>query len=206
MNTISSLANLWKRKFWFEPSCPRCGAAVETSDHACFWCGEAWKIWGWTLFDGLFDDLKMTHVMDMFSSFLRNLNTDVAIRGNSMSIGLGAAIRDDKGKVIVACSKSMVGSFGAEIEEFLALRGAGGLPLTKFYNIPVKIAEVDASNVASILNSTESFLGDAKFIVNDIKALFLDIDVCKCQAIPRSGNSLAYNLALLAFSFAREQI
>ncbi|KAK2649080.1 hypothetical protein Ddye_016569 [Dipteronia dyeriana] len=71
-------------------------------------------------------------------------------------VGLGVAIRDDKGKVILASSNTTwLSSFTAEVGEFIALRE--GLLLVKFYNIPVQIVEVNASNVASILNSSETF-------------------------------------------------
>ncbi|KAK1557661.1 hypothetical protein Q3G72_029075 [Acer saccharum] len=45
--------------------------------------------------------------------------------------------------------------------------------------------------------------GDGSSIVLDIKALCAEASLSKCQAIPCSGNSLALNLALLAFSSAR---
>ncbi|KAK3230595.1 hypothetical protein Dsin_002476 [Dipteronia sinensis] len=112
--------------------------------------------------------------------------------------------KDDKGKVIIARSRQLDGSFSSDTGKLLALRE--GLLLAKFYNIDVKTAEVDSSFVASILNSQKPFLGDAKFIVNDIKALFLAFGICKCQATLKSGNSLALNLAMLAFSSSREQI
>ncbi|KAK3222647.1 hypothetical protein Dsin_009672 [Dipteronia sinensis] len=98
-------------------------------------------------------------------------------------------------------SKPLLGRFLAEMGEFLALRE--GLQLAKLDNLPIQIAEVDASNLVSILNSNVSFLGDACFIVNDIKALFLEVGIYECLAIPRTGNSLAHNLARLASSSNR---
>ncbi|KAK3194481.1 hypothetical protein Dsin_025791 [Dipteronia sinensis] len=76
------------------------------------------------------------------------LNNDVAVRK-------GAAIRDDKGRVFVANSKPLAGVFNAEIGEFLAHRE--GLLLAKNHNLNVQIAEVDASYVASVLNSMDLF-------------------------------------------------
>ncbi|KAK3228387.1 hypothetical protein Dsin_000268 [Dipteronia sinensis] len=84
---------------------------------------------------------------------------------------------------------------------FIALRE--GLLLAKFYNISVRIVEVNASSVVSILNSSETFLGDAFYIVNDIRALFLEAGICECQFVPKVGNALAYNLASSAFSSYR---
>ncbi|KAK3198112.1 hypothetical protein Dsin_021527 [Dipteronia sinensis] len=53
---------------------------------------------------------------------LFKLNTDVAIRKGALMIGLCAAIRDEKGKVVIALSKPLPGNFNDEIEELLALR------------------------------------------------------------------------------------
>ncbi|KAK0579754.1 hypothetical protein LWI29_030939 [Acer saccharum] len=78
------------------------------------------------------------------------------------------------------------------IGEFLALRE--GLLMAKSLNLQVQVVEVDASIVATALNSSTSDLGDASFVINDIHALFKEVGVLKCQAVPRSGNSLAHNL------------
>ncbi|KAK2651386.1 hypothetical protein Ddye_011242 [Dipteronia dyeriana] len=137
-------------------------------------------------------------------SDLLKLNTAATIRKDSRTIGLGAVIRDDKGKVIVTRSRLMLGSFKSEIGNFLALHE--DLLLAKFFKCPVDITEVDSSCVASILNSSSPCSGVATFIVNDIKALLLEIGVCKCQASPKSGNTLAQRIAFLAFSSCREQL
>ncbi|KAK2644204.1 hypothetical protein Ddye_019399 [Dipteronia dyeriana] len=203
LNAIPSLANLWIRKVVADPHCLRCGAAVETSDHALFWCGDARKVWGWNWFDSFFKELKIVPVLDVFhillskvnsselahfclitwaiwndrNSFsncgiskapklvvfraakllsgLLKLNTEVTILKNIKSIGLGAAIRDDKGKIIIARSRLMQGSFSCETGKLLALWE--GLLVAKFYKISMNIAEVDSTSVASILNSSNPF-------------------------------------------------
>ncbi|KAK2664531.1 hypothetical protein Ddye_003105 [Dipteronia dyeriana] len=53
--------------------------------------------------------------------------------------------------------------------EFLALREC--LLMAKHHNLLVHLAEVDASVVASALNSSLSDLGDACSVINDIRAL-----------------------------------
>ncbi|KAK2665033.1 hypothetical protein Ddye_003607 [Dipteronia dyeriana] len=98
------------------------------------------------------------------------LNTDAAVRQGALAVGLGATIRDDNGRV-VAIAKPIVGIFTATAGELLALRE--GLLLAKNYNLNVLIAEVDAFSVASVLNSMDPLLGDASFIVNDVKALWM---------------------------------
>ncbi|KAK4856481.1 hypothetical protein QYF36_017949 [Acer negundo] len=66
---------------------------------------------------------------------------------------LGQLSEMTKLKVLVALSKPLPGAFSAEV------------------------VEVDASNVASILNSSIPFLVDASFIIDDIRALYLEVGV-----------------------------
>ncbi|KAI9170186.1 hypothetical protein LWI28_023994 [Acer negundo] len=49
-----------------------------------------------------------------------------------------------------------------------------------------------------------SNFGDARLVIEDIKALFEEVGVVICQAVPRNGNSLAHNLAFLAFTSSKE--
>ncbi|KAK3199470.1 hypothetical protein Dsin_022885 [Dipteronia sinensis] len=100
-----------------------------------------------------------------------------------MCFGVGATIRDDKGRVLAARSNQLAGSFSNEVGHFLALRE--GLQLAKFYNLHVSIAETSSSGVGSLLSCSVPIFRKVNFIVNDIKALFSEVGVCKCQAIPR---------------------
>ncbi|KAK3223534.1 hypothetical protein Dsin_010559 [Dipteronia sinensis] len=132
------------------------------------------------------------------------LNIAVAFRKSVGSIGVGAAIRDDKGLVLVARSNQLPGRFSHIVGVLMALRE--GLLLARFYNFCVDAVEVASQLVASIINNPVPSHRDSKFIVNDIKSLLLDVGCCKCQAISKSGNSLAHRLALLAFSSVQELI
>ncbi|KAK3224956.1 hypothetical protein Dsin_004818 [Dipteronia sinensis] len=67
------------------------------------------------------------------------LNSAVVLHNGSPFVGLGIAIRSDRGKVILASSNTWLGSFSAKVGGFIALRE--GLLLAKFYNISVRIAE-----------------------------------------------------------------
>ncbi|KAK3224844.1 hypothetical protein Dsin_004706 [Dipteronia sinensis] len=75
-----------------------------------------------------------------------------------------------------------------------------GLLLAQFYNFCVGFVEVASPLAASVLNNPVPSHRDSKFIVNDIKALLLEVGCCKCQATSKSENSLEHSLALLAFS------
>ncbi|KAK3211741.1 hypothetical protein Dsin_016447 [Dipteronia sinensis] len=111
-------------------------------------------------------------------------------------------LRDISGKIVVDVSKPITDNFTAEIGEFLAIRE--GLLMVKNHNLHIYSAEVDASAVASTLNSSSFDLCYASFVINNIKALLKEIGVLKCQAIPRSGNRLAHNFASLVSSSIKE--
>ena len=73
-----------------------------------------------------------------------------------------------------------------------------------WHNLIINYVEADAANIVSLINSENPFLGDALFLISDIKALRVEVGGCHCQAIPRSANCLAHGLANLAFSSCEE--
>ncbi|KAK3230037.1 hypothetical protein Dsin_001918 [Dipteronia sinensis] len=101
---------------------------------------------------------------------LLKLKSGVANRKGAWAAGVGVAIRDDKGRVFTAMSKPLTGSFSTEVGELLALRE--GLLLAKAHCLSVQIVEDDVPLVASALNSLDTLLWDASFIINDIRGLF----------------------------------
>ncbi|KAK3211629.1 hypothetical protein Dsin_016335 [Dipteronia sinensis] len=135
---------------------------------------------------------------------LLKLNSDAAVRAGCDEIGLGAVIRDAYGRVVAAVSKSVASTVTAELAKLLALRE--GLLLAKSFNLIISVAEVDATNVASMLNSDIPSLCDVFFLITDIKGLCKVVGDCRCQAISRLGNSLAHHLAALAFSSFQRQV
>ena len=124
------------------------------------------------------------------------------MRKGSNSSGLGSVIQDCKGKVLAFSYSRINGSVVSDLGQLLALRD--GLLLANRINIPVSIAEVSSPSVVSSLSSLDRNLGDNHFIVNDVKALFSFVGINLCQASSYKGNSLARNLASLAFSSSRE--
>ncbi|KAK4858537.1 hypothetical protein QYF36_018003 [Acer negundo] len=110
-------------------------------------------------------------------------------------IGLGAAIRYDKGQVLLALSKPLRGSFSMEIGELLALHE--GLILAKQHVVNGCWAEADAVNVVAAVNNCEPTNGVAGFLIDDVNALFADVQVFKCQDILRNENSFTHNLTLV---------
>ena len=128
----------------------------------------------------------------------------MSVRNGKDFIRTEAAIRDSSSKVVVAISKPMVGKPSIELGDLMALRES--LLLAKRNNLDVTTAAVDTLSVASMINSNIPALGDAMFLVSDIKSLCIEVGGCECKAIPRLSNGLAHGLANLAFSSGEEII
>ncbi|KAL5738018.1 hypothetical protein ACOSP7_030779 [Xanthoceras sorbifolium] len=129
------------------------------------------------------------------------LNSDAAVKPGCSMMGSGAVVRDSQGKVVAASAKPLLGFFPTELGELLALRE--GLLLAKEFNLIVEWVELDAVNVvARVSNSLLCSVVD--HIISDVKALFRDVGVSNCHAIPRTGNGMAHSLASLAFSSKEE--
>ncbi|KAL5768492.1 hypothetical protein ACOSP7_015039 [Xanthoceras sorbifolium] len=75
--------------------------------------------------------------------------------------------------IVAVVSKLLPSFFSAELGEFLILRE--GLVLAKSLNLSISVAEDDASNIASTVNSSSPFCSDASFIISDIKALCKEV-------------------------------
>ncbi|KAK2638973.1 hypothetical protein Ddye_026768 [Dipteronia dyeriana] len=108
------------------------------------------------------------------------------------------------GKVLAVRVSSLLGVFSAEISHLITLQE--GLLFAKLYNFSISLVEISSSRVASLLLGSVMLLRDSFPIINDIKVLLFETGFCKCQASPLSGNSLAHNLALSAFSCVRERL
>ncbi|KAH7573242.1 hypothetical protein JRO89_XS03G0098000 [Xanthoceras sorbifolium] len=67
-------------------------------------------------------------------------------------------------------------------------------------------AEVDATNVATGVNSRMPSRSYAGFVFEDIKALCKEVGVIYCQAIFQVENMLAYNLTSLVISSKRDHV
>ncbi|KAL5762800.1 hypothetical protein ACOSP7_019064 [Xanthoceras sorbifolium] len=158
--------------------CPSCDLVVESTAHALFWCKSS---------KADFQCSQNIFIPKLCSSStipcvnwvspphgLLKLNSDVAVKQGGEFIGI----------------------------ELLALRG--GLLLAEQLDFSVGLVEVDAVNVVASVNSFKLSSCFAGFVIEDIQVFCRDIGVQKCFAIPRLGNSLAHNLASLAFSFERD--
>ncbi|KAH7573217.1 hypothetical protein JRO89_XS03G0092700 [Xanthoceras sorbifolium] len=135
-------------------------------------------------------------------SGMLKLNSDIAIKPCKNIVGVGAAIRDSSRLVVAVVSKTLVGSFSAKFGEFLALHE--GLLLARNLGLSVHLIEVDACNVVSSVLGSNSCYGENGLVILDTKALLHDVGFLKCEAISRTSNGVAYNLAFLVLSSLEE--
>ncbi|KAL5815974.1 hypothetical protein ACOSQ3_024352 [Xanthoceras sorbifolium] len=79
-----------------------------------------------------------------------------------------------------------------------------GLVMAKQLGLPVALAEVDASSVVDGVNLFKPSLSVVWLVISDIQALYSEVGIQKCQAVARSSNGLAHNLAYLTISSGRD--
>ncbi|GMN72596.1 hypothetical protein TIFTF001_054756 [Ficus carica] len=89
------------------------------------------------------------------------LNVDASVSPRSDHIGIGAVIRDEKGRILGAMAKSMEGTFSPFLAECIALRE--GLMLAKELESATLVVETDAINVIRLFRITRSFLWKVRF-------------------------------------------
>ncbi|KAK3217672.1 hypothetical protein Dsin_011642 [Dipteronia sinensis] len=126
------------------------------------------------------------------------LNSDVGMKPGGLFCRVEVVIMDDKGWVVTALSKPVQGNLSPEAGELVALRE--WLLMAKRLNLKISCVEFDACNVVSKVSSVILDVGETEFVVNDIKTLFKEVEVQKCQTISRNGNRAAHNLASLALA------
>ncbi|KAK2658235.1 hypothetical protein Ddye_004768 [Dipteronia dyeriana] len=92
---------------------------------------------------------------------LLKLNIGFASRRNYVFFGVGVAIRDNTGKVLVAWSNLAIGSFSADIGHPVALRE--GLLLAKFYKLPISSVELSSRFVEAFVAGSPFFVRGCLF-------------------------------------------
>ncbi|GMN52856.1 hypothetical protein TIFTF001_022008 [Ficus carica] len=130
------------------------------------------------------------------SGYLK-LNIDASVFPSSDHIGIGAAIRDDKGSILEAVAKSVEGSFSPYVAECLALRE--GLRFTKEIECANIEVETDAINVVSAVVDNRELSMEGP-ILEDVKQLLAQLRSTGIHHIGRSTNYVAHLLVRFGFN------
>ncbi|PON79280.1 Ribonuclease H-like domain containing protein, partial [Parasponia andersonii] len=107
------------------------------------------------------------------------LNIDASTISGFRRIGIGAVIRDHRGRVAMA--KKMIGPFTAFIAECHALRV--GIRFCEQSNLKISAIETDALNVAAAVHSF-SPLSEESSILSDVKHLLQSFSNVGVNFIP----------------------
>ncbi|KAK1560722.1 hypothetical protein Q3G72_030130 [Acer saccharum] len=75
-----------------------------------------------------------------------------------------------------------------------------------YYSATQRSMPMATLNVAAMINSGKTCLGDARFLISDIHDLCCEVGASSCKAIPRDSNCIAHGLAQLPFSSGEEMI
>ncbi|GMN45119.1 hypothetical protein TIFTF001_014327 [Ficus carica] len=130
------------------------------------------------------------------SGYLK-LNIDASVFPSSDHIGIGAAIRDDKGSILGAVAKSVEGSFSPFVAECLAIRE--GLRFVKEIECANIKVETDAINVVSAVVDNRELSMEGP-ILEDVKQLLAQLRSTGIHHIGRSANYVAHLLARFGFN------
>lgn len=123
---------------------------------------------------------------------LFKLNTDGALDLRRGRRGFGAVIRNDKGELMGASAQCVLGSFSILATELMAVKA--GLCFAIDMGLIPTMVEVDSSEVAYLVNSSDQCWAEERFLV-EIKNL---LKVCSSSNVifqPRECNIVAHGLA-----------
>ncbi|GMN28393.1 hypothetical protein TIFTF001_041162 [Ficus carica] len=130
------------------------------------------------------------------SGYLK-LNIDASVFPSSDHIGIGAAIRDDKGSILGAVAKSVEGSFSPFVAECLAL--CEGLRFAKEIECANIEVETDVINVVSAVVDNRELSMEGP-ILEDVKQLLAQLRSIGIHHIGRSANYVAHLLVRFGFN------
>ena len=115
----------------------------------------------------------------------------------SAYIGIGAAIRDERGAIVGAVAKSVEGSFSSFLAECITLRE--GLKFAKEIECVNLEVETDATNVVSAVVDNRE-LSVESLILEDVKQLLVQLRSIGIHHVRRSANHVAHLLARFGFN------
>ncbi|GMN66693.1 hypothetical protein TIFTF001_035757 [Ficus carica] len=125
------------------------------------------------------------------------LNIDASVFPGSDHIGIGAAIRDEKGSILGAVAKSVEGFFSPFLAECLALRE--GLSFAKEIECVNLEVETDAINVVSAVMENQELSMEGP-ILEDVKQLLAQLQGTGIHHVCWSANLVAHLLARFGFN------
>ncbi|KAK6164642.1 hypothetical protein DH2020_001506 [Rehmannia glutinosa] len=125
------------------------------------------------------------------------INCDASIIKGT-GTGVGAVIRDHRGEVIKTIYKLMSTEYEVDIAEAIACRE--GLTLAKHLGLKSVVLETDSWTIHHKLRHNAHDLSYLGNILQDIKMILVYFDSFSSSFVKRSGNTVAHNLARLAFS------
>ncbi|GMN68653.1 hypothetical protein TIFTF001_037708 [Ficus carica] len=130
------------------------------------------------------------------SGYLK-LNADASVSPGSDHIGIGAVIRDNKGRILGTMEKSVEGTFSPFLAECIALHE--GLMIAKELESVTLVVETDVINVVSAVSDNTKFFLEGP-IMQDVKQLLAQLRNPIVYHIRRSANHVAHLLARFGFN------
>lgn len=121
------------------------------------------------------------------------INSDAAIFSSSRTMGVGALIRDNTGKCLVACSEMISDVVLPELAEALAIRRALGL--AKEEGLQHIVMASDCLTVIRRIQTSGRDRSGVGCVIEDIKKLASTFVLCSFMHVNRLSNLAAHSLA-----------
>ncbi|OMO50989.1 reverse transcriptase [Corchorus capsularis] len=194
INRLPTAEGLWKRRINNSPMCPICQQKEETTEHALLLSDWTEKVWFGMDFGYKIDKRAITTFDAWFEKVIQNaggwlkLNCDGAFDKASNEAGIGVIIRDDNGRVVQGCNKTIKAK-SATCAEALAVYE--GLKLARNIGAQRLIVETDCQLVYQNAISIRDRCWEIEPISEDIKNLLKDFQQSKMRWISRTANQAA---------------
>ncbi|KAL5746540.1 hypothetical protein ACOSP7_027686 [Xanthoceras sorbifolium] len=120
------------------------------------------------------------------------LNVDAACDKMNQKIGIGLAIRDNNGSIMVAAGLTFRFVFDVELAEALAILEGIQLALSRGF-LPFCV-ESDALNIVNLCCDSVPVRSDLSIVVQDIRKYFGAADIRAIDFVPRCCNRVTHEI------------
>lgn len=129
------------------------------------------------------------------------MNVDAAIKISDQQAGLGAAIRNSRGKIVAAAVKKVIYRGNVTSKEAEAV--LFGIQNAIQVNCMTMIIKSDSTEVVELSLCRKSSLTEIAWTIAEIQTMLKNWNSSRIQYVSRDCNVIADSLAKLALSFER---
>jgi ribonuclease HI len=123
-------------------------------------------------------------------------NWDVAIDNRKGRVGIGVILRDERGQMVAAMSKTRIGILEPSTGEAFAASSA--VCFCRDLGVQCVVLEGDAKQIVDTVNSNSASWSRFGHLIDDTRRILESFPQWKCQFVRREANEAAHRLAKAA--------